>query len=246
MEKNALITGAGRRIGRAIAIKLAKQGWNIALHHNKSAEAAEELAAGISAMGRKTVLVSGDLAHADDITQIFEAAHADLGPLSCLINNASLFEPDTLASVTTESFQSHLSVNLMAPVLLMSAFSKQNLDGQGNIINIIDQRVANLRPGFLSYTLSKSALWTLTQSAAMELAPKIRVNAIAPGPTLANKRQSAAQFKQQCQSVPLQYGPTENEIAEGVSFLLGARSMTGEMIMMDGGEHLSSSQAVEE
>ena len=246
MEKNALITGAGRRIGRAIAIRLAKAGWNVALHYGTSTQEAEDLAAAIREMGRKSIALQADLSDADAVKELIPQAAADIGEISCLINNASLFEPDTLQTVSQNSFQDHISINLFAPVLLMQAFAEQSLEQQGHVINIVDQRVTNLKPGFLSYTLSKSALWTLTQSAAMELAPRIRVNGIGPGPTLANKRQSAAQFRQQCEAVPLQYGPTDNEIADGVLFLINAPSITGEMILMDGGEHLFTSGTAEE
>ncbi len=246
MEKNALITGSGLRIGRAIAIKLANAGWNVALHYGTSVSEAEDLAAAIRDMGRKSTALQADLSDTQAVRNLIPQATKEIGNISCLINNASLFEPDTLQTVSEDSFQDHLSVNLLAPALLMQALAAQPLEQQGHVINIIDQRVTNLKPGFLSYTLSKSALWTLTQSAAMELAPRIRVNGIGPGPTLANKRQSAAQFKQQCEAVPLQYGPTDSEIADGVLFLVNAPSITGEMILMDGGEHLFTSGTVEE
>lgn len=249
MKKNALITGASRRIGRAIAIKLAQSGWDIALHYNSSAKDAEELAKGITALGRKATLIKADLNDKEATTQIVEQARSELGLLTCLINNASLFEPDTIDTFNADSFHNHINTNLLAPALLSQVFAAQidpQKDGQGNIINIVDQRVMNLRPEYLSYTLSKSALWTLTQSTAMALAPGIRVNAIGPGPTLANIRQTETQFRQQCNAVPLGYGATDKEIAEGVLFLLNAPSITGEFIAMDGGQHLPSSEAKED
>lgn len=249
MIKNALITGASRRIGRAIAIKLAQTGWNIALHYNLSDKDAEELAEGISALGRKAVLVQADLRDENSAKQIVDYANTELGTLTCLVNNASLFAPDTIETFKPDSFHNHMNTNLLAPVLLSQAFAEQidvRKDGQGNIINIVDQRVMNLRPDYLSYTLSKSALWALTQSMAMALAPGIRVNAIGPGPTLANFRQTETQFRQQCESVPLGYGASEKEIADGVFFLLNAPSITGEFIAMDGGQHLPSSEVKED
>lgn len=249
MTKNALITGASKRIGRAIAIKLAQSGWSIALHYNSSSLEAEKLSAELSANGYKSVLIKADLSASQTLERVVDEARNTLGPLSALINNASLFEADDIRSVSETSFKNHINTNLLAPILLSKAFAEQfdiKVCEQGNIVNIIDQRVMNLRPDFLSYTLSKSALWTLTQTLAMELAPKIRVNAIGPGPTLANIRQTEAQFRQQCAAVPLGYGPTELEIADGVSFLLGARSITGEFLAMDGGQHLPTSQATED
>ncbi len=249
MIKNALITGAGRRIGRAIAIKLAQSGWNIALHYNTSDTDAQNVSDGVTSMGRKSILIKSDLGEADVAQNIFSQATEALGPITCLVNNASLFEPDDIKTFGEDSFQAHMTVNLMTPILLSQIFAEQFKeleDVQGNIINIVDQRVMNLRPDYLSYTMSKSALWTFTQSAAMALAPKVRVNAIGPGPTLANIRQSEAQFRQQCQSVPLGYGPSEKEIANGVAFLLDAPSITGEFIAMDGGQHLPTSIAKED
>ncbi|PHQ71817.1 MAG: short chain dehydrogenase [Sneathiella sp.] len=238
-EKNILITGAARRIGRTLALCFAKAGWNIALHYGTSHDDAASLADEIAALGVKTALVPADLMDAEAVQKIVPAAVAALGPLHCLINNAAFFEWDDIHTVTADSFSAHLNVNLQAPLLLSQSFARQVPKGtQGNIINIVDQRVFNLGPEFLSYTLSKSGLWTLTQTLAMALAPAVRVNAIGPGPTLANTRQTAAQFRQQQQSVPLGYGPTADEIASAALFILQARSMTGEFIALDGGQHL--------
>ena len=242
MSKNALITGAGRRIGRAIACALAEKGWGVALHYRHSADAAQTLHGEITARGGRAAVIQADLAEIADVQRLVAEARDALGPLHCLVNNASLFENDTLHDVTAESFHTHLDTNLLAPLLLTRDFARQLPPGeQGNVINIADQRVFNLRPDFLSYTLSKTGLWTLTQTAAMALAPQVRVNAIGPGPTLANSRQSADDFRAEQASVPLGYGPSPEEIALGVLFILDARSMTGEFIALDGGQHLPTS-----
>ncbi len=239
MPNNVLITGAGQRIGRAIVRAFADNGWGIALHYHQSRSEAEALRNDLSKSGVQVMLVKADLTDATDVAKIIPAATDTLGPLNCLVNNAALFEKDTIADVTVESFHKHLDTNLLAPMLLTQGFARQLPKGvQGNIVNIADQRVFNLRPEFMSYTLSKTGLWTLTQTTAMALAPHIRVNAIGPGPTLANTRQTAAQFKQQQESVPLGYGPTPEEIALAVQFILTAKSMTGEFVSLDGGQHL--------
>ena len=247
-SNNALITGASKRIGRAIALKLAENGWNIAIHYRHSEDGALSLQTELAALNCKTALVQGDLANPDDVRRLFREAASALGPITALINNASLFEPDDIGTVTDDSFHRHLETNLHAPLLLTQEMSIQpeiaNLNG--NIVNIIDQRVFNLRPDFASYTLSKSALWTLTQTSAMALAPNIRVNAIGPGPTLPNSRQSKDAFNRQIDGVPLKRGATPEEIAEGVLFLINSKSITGEFIAMDGGQHLPISTAREE
>ncbi len=249
MQKNILITGAAKRIGRAIALKLANDGWNIAIHYNQSEQDANDLAAAIRDLGQTAALVKGDLSTPADVKSLFAKSREALGPITALVNNASLFEKDILETLTEDSFSQHMNTNLLAPALLTQAFAEQtDLPAQSNvnIVNIIDQRVHNLRPDFLSYTLSKSALWTLTQTTAMSLAPRIRVNAIGPGPTLQSKRQSKEQFSRQAQQVPLKRGATPNEIANGVLFFTNSSSITGEFIAMDGGQHLPSSNVSEE
>lgn len=243
MSKSVLITGASQRIGRAIASSFAIAGWNIALHFNTSQDAAEQTSAELQALGAKVALLKADLSNSVSVSNLISKASAELGPLLCLVNNAARFEMDNIFDLTADSFEAHLKSNLLAPALLSQYFFKQMPDSlQGNIVNIIDQRVFNLRPEFLSYTLSKAGLWTLTQTTAMSMAPKVRVNAIGPGPTLANTRQSAAQFKQQQQSVPLGYGPSAEEIARAVHFILESSSMTGGFIALDGGQHLPSAK----
>lgn len=247
--KNALITGAGKRIGRAIALHLAKDGWNIAIHYRNSADEAEELQGKVEALGVKAVTIQADLEDAKQTEALFHESANQLGAIHCLVNNASLFEPDSIENVSDESFHQHINANLYAPLILTREMAKQretHADFQGHIINIVDQRVLNLRPDFVSYTLSKSALWTLTQTSAMDLAPHVRVNAIGPGPTLPNSRQSLELFEKQLQGIPLQKGPCPDEIAEGVLFLINSSSITGEFIAMDGGQHLPTSTAVEE
>lgn len=249
MQKNILITGAAKRIGRAIALKLAADGWNIAIHYNQSEQDAEDLAASIRELGQTAALVKGDLSTPADVKNLFAKSREALGVITALVNNASLFEKDILETLTEDSFSQHMNTNLLAPALLTQAFAAQtDLPTQSNvnIVNIIDQRILNLRPDFLSYTLSKSALWTLTQTTAMSLAPRIRVNAIGPGPTLQSKRQSKEQFSRQAQQVPLQRGATPNEIANGVLFFTNSSSITGEFIAMDGGQHLPTSNVSEE
>ncbi|USG62383.1 SDR family oxidoreductase [Sneathiella marina] len=243
MSKSVLITGASQRIGRSIALSFAKTGWNIALHFNTSRDAAEKTKAELEALGACVALFKADLSEPAAVLELIPKASAEIGPLLCLVNNAARFEMDNIFDFTASSFDAHLKSNLMAPALLSQSFFNQLPDSlQGNIVNIIDQRVFNLRPEFLSYTLSKAGLWTLTQTMAMSMAPKIRVNAIGPGPTLANTRQSTAQFKQQQASVPLGYGPLPEEIARAVHFILESPSMTGEFIALDGGQHLPTAK----
>jgi NAD(P)-dependent dehydrogenase (short-subunit alcohol dehydrogenase family) len=238
-HKTALITGAGRRIGRALAEDLGSAGWRVAVHYHHSSDEAEEVAAAVRAKGGEAATVQADLSDAASVAQLIPAAAANLGPLGCLINNASIFERDEVDSATLDSWDSHIAINLRAPFFLSQAFAAQvPAGGHGVIINIIDQRVWNLTPHFMSYTVSKSALWTLTQTSAMALAPRIRVNAVGPGPTLPSPYQNQAQFKAQCASMPLGHGTTPAEICAAARFILQAPSLTGQMIALDGGQHL--------
>jgi len=243
MKGGALVTGAGKRIGRAIAIALAEDGYDVAVHYGSSKADATAVVAAIEAKGRRAVALAADLAREAETQKLIADAAQALGPLTCLVNNASRFERDEALSVTRASWDAHLETNLRAPFVLMQEFAR-NLPAKsaGAIVNILDERVWNLTPHFVSYTLSKAGLWTLTQVMAMALAPRIRVNGIGPGPTLPSPRQSAEQFARQQASVPLQHGATPEEIASAVRFILASGAMTGQMIALDGGQHLGWAQ----
>ena len=241
---NVLITGAAHRIGRAIAFDLAAHGFGVAVHYNSSADAAQELVASITEVGGRAVAVQAELADEEQVKNLIPTATKVLGPLTVLVNNASLFENDTVEDCTRESWDMHMDVNLRAPFVLSQVFAEQLPDGlEGSIINLLDQRVWNLTPFFMSYTVSKTALWTLTQTLALALAPKIRVNAVGPGPTIRNERQTEDDFARQWSEIPLARRVMPEEIADAVRFLINAPSMTGQMIAMDGGQHLGWGQA---
>lgn len=238
--QNVLITGAASRIGAAIALGMAKDGWTIALHYHGSQEAAVDTAQAIRDAGGQVVLIKADLSDEQQTAALVDQAVAATGPLTCLVNNASVFEFDDFKTATSESWQAHMSVNLRAPFVLTQAFANQLPDNDdGNVINIIDQRVWKLTPEFASYTLSKAGLWTMTQTAAQALAPMIRVNAIAPGPTLKSERQSEDSFSQQVAATPLGRQPSLDEFCNAVNFILASSSLTGQMIALDGGQHLA-------
>lgn len=241
---NVLITGAAHRIGRAIAFDLAAHGFGVAVHYNSSADAAQDLVASITEVGGRAVAVQAELADEAQVKNLIPTATKVLGPLTVLVNNASLFENDTVEDCTRESWDMHMDVNLRAPFVLSQVFAEQLPDGlEGSIINLLDQRVWNLTPFFMSYTVSKTALWTLTQTLALALAPKIRVNAVGPGPTIRNERQTEDDFARQWSEIPLARRVMPEEIADAVRFLINAPSMTGQMIAMDGGQHLGWGQA---
>ena len=237
--KTALVTGAARRIGRAIALDLARHGWAVAVHCNRSEPEAREVVRLIEQGGGRATLVQADLAREAETETLVPRAAEALGPLTCLVNNASTFELDLADTVTRASWDAHLETNLRAPFLLTQAFARQ-LPGEqgGNVVNLLDQRVWNLTPYFVSYTVSKTGLWTLTRSLALALAPRIRVNAIGPGPALKSPRQTEADFARQCEMTPLKRGTTPGEICDAVRFILGAPALTGQMIVLDGGQHL--------
>lgn len=239
MIRSVLVTGAARRIGRSLALELAEDGWDVAVHCNASVAEAEEVAGQIRALGRRAAVVRGDLSNADVPDRLISDASAALGGLTCLINNASLFEPDEVGTITKASWAEHLDTNLRAPVFLSQAFARQLPDGvEGNIISIIDQRVWKLNPKFFSYTTSKSALWTATRTLAQALAPRIRVNAIGPGPALPSVRMDQAEFDKQAALTLLGRGTSPEEISAAVKFILSQPSLTGQMIALDGGQHL--------
>ena len=240
----ALVTGAARRIGRAIAVDLAAQGWAVAVHHNRSAAAAAEVVRGIVEQGGRAVALQADLAREAESAALIGRAVEALGPLGCLVNSAACFERDEITDMTRESWDRHVEPNLRAPLVLAQDFAEALPQGRGGVIvNLLDERVWNLTPHFISYTLSKSALWTLTRTLALALAPRIRVNGIGPGPALPSARQSAEQFARQCASVPLGRGTSPEEICQALQFLLAAGSVTGQMIALDGGQHLGWAQA---
>ena len=239
----ALVTGAGRRIGAAIARDLAQHGWAVAIHYRGSRRDAEALVSDIEAAGGRAVALSCDLAREAEVETLIPRAVEALGPVTCLVNNASSFEMDKIDTVTRESWDRHIETGLRAPLVLSQAFARQLPDGvDGNIVNMLDQRVWKLTPYFLSYTVAKTGLWTLTQTLALALAPWIRVNGIGPGPTLPSERQSDEQFRLQQAAVPLKRGPALDEIAATVRYILATPSLTGQMIALDGGEHLGWAQ----
>lgn len=243
IPRAALVTGAGKRIGRAIALDLARRGLAVAVHYNGSAEAAEAVVGEIRAQGGTGVALQADLADEAAVERLIPAAAEALGPLGVLINNASSFEYDSVASATRAGWDRHMEANLRAPFVLIQHFAKQLPEtAEGAVVNLLDQRVWNLTPHFMTYTVSKAALWTLTQTLALALAPRIRVNGIGPGPTLPSTHQTEAQFAQQCAAMPLGHGTSPDEIVAGVWFLLQARAMTGQMLALDGGQHLGWAQ----
>lgn len=242
MRKTVLITGAARRIGRALALDLAAHGWAVAVHYHRSREEAAAVVEEIAAGGGRAAEVGADLGVEAEMSTLVERARQKLGPLGALINNASLFEYDAPETVTRGSWDAHLETNLRAPFVLTQALARQLGAGEeGCVVNLLDQRVWSLTPHYTSYTLSKAALWTLTQTLAMGLAPRVRVNAVGPGPTLPNTQQTPEQFAEQCARMPLGRGATPEDVCEAVRYLLGARAVTGQMIAVDGGQHLGYS-----
>ena len=235
----ALVTGAGKRLGRAMALALAEAGFDVAIHYAASADAAEATAAEIRALGRRAITLRAELGQEAEVARLIPDATKALGPLGVLVNNASTFERDEWADATRESWDQHLEPNLRAPFVLSQAMARAlPPEAEGVIVNMLDQRVWSLTPHFISYTVSKAALWTLTQTLALALAPRIRVNGIGPGPALPSPRQSREQFDRQCASVPLKRGTSPEEVAAALISILGFPSMTGQMIALDGGQHL--------
>jgi NAD(P)-dependent dehydrogenase (short-subunit alcohol dehydrogenase family) len=236
----ALITGGARRIGRAIALDLSRAGWRIGLHYRRSRDEAEALVAEIKGNGGDAAAIPADLANPEDVKALVPRCREALGAPVCLINNASEFLVDTLPTATMETWDTHLDINLKAPVFLAQSLFLNLPDGaSGNVINIIDQRVWRLTPDFFSYTISKAGLWTATRTLAQALAPRVRVNAIGPGPVLKSIHQTDADFAGEAQSTLLKRGPTLAEITAAVRFILDAGAMTGQMIALDGGQHLT-------
>ena len=243
VPRAALITGGALRIGRALSLSLAEAGFAIGVHYRRSGAAAAAIVDEIAAKGGKAVALCADLADETAVGGLLPAAEAVLGPIGVLVNNASLFENDTIATTTRDLWDSHIAINLRAPFVLIQQFAARLPDDAGGVVvNLLDERVWSLTPYFVSYTVSKAALWTLTQTLALALAPRIRVNGIGPGPTMPSPRQSAAQFIDQCRMMPLERGTAPSEIAAALRFILDAPAMTGQMIALDGGQHLGWAQ----
>jgi NAD(P)-dependent dehydrogenase (short-subunit alcohol dehydrogenase family) len=239
IPRAALITGGAQRIGRAIALALAGQGFDIALHCRASLRAADEARAAIEALGRRCCVLGADLADEAAVAGLVPRACAALGPMGVLVNNASNFERDEWNDVSRASWDAHMEPNLRAPFVLAQAFAAALPDAaEGAVINLLDQRVWSLTPHFISYSLSKAGLWALTQSLALALAPRIRVNGIGPGPVLPSPRQTQAQFDRQAAATPLGRPSSPEEIAAAALAILSLPSMTGQMIALDGGQHL--------
>lgn len=236
--KVAFVTGAARRIGRTIAEHLASQGYALALHANKSAADAEALADMLEKKGVRTCVVEGDLADAESVSSMIETGAGALGRLSLLVNNASLFKGDALQDFSVEQFDAHMAINLRAPLLLAQSFARHATGDDPSIVNIIDQRVFRLTPQFFTYTLSKAALLTATQTMAQALAPAIRVNGVGPGPVLPNIHDGTEGFMREAQGTPLGRPVEPADIARAVLYLAGARSVTGQMIAVDSGQHI--------
>jgi NAD(P)-dependent dehydrogenase (short-subunit alcohol dehydrogenase family) len=238
-DRVALVTGAANRLGAAMARALAADGWAVVIHHRGGHEDAVALVADITAAGGQAALVKADLAIRRQRAGLVAKATAAFGPLTLLINNASSFEPDAVTDLDEELWDRHLAIHLEAPAFLARDFAAQlPATVQGNIVNIIDERVLHLTPNYFSYTLSKAALWTMTQTMAQSLAPRIRVNAIGPGPTLKEKGQSQAAFDKSQANAPLGYAANAGDVCDALMYLLRARSVTATMIPVDGGKHV--------
>ncbi|MFV2001773.1 MAG: SDR family oxidoreductase [Paracoccaceae bacterium] len=249
VTKRALVTGAGHRLGRAMALCLAGRGYDVAVHYATSQAAAEAVADEIRALGQQAQALQCDLlVEADTQALIGQAGAALGGPLSVLINNASIFEYDTLVSATRNSWDRHITSNLRAPFVLIQNFAAQVAEpvrdangepvAQAMVINMLDQRVRKLTPEFMTYSIAKMGLWALTQTAAQALAPRVRVNGIGPGPTLIGARQSPEHFAAQRAATILQRGANSEDITAALRYLLEAPAVTGQMLCIDGGQHL--------
>lgn len=236
MQGVAFVTGAGKRLGRAMALALAEDGWDVAIHCHRSIDEAAEVAGRVQAMGRRAAVIRADLEVEDDTHRAVPEAAGALGPLTLLVNNASIFELDRLDTMSRPSWDRHMEINLRAPLVLTQAFVGQlPAEAEAVVVNMLDQRVLNLTPNFLSYSISKSGLWAATQVLARQLAPRVRVNAIGPGPALKPSGVGDADWNSLTAKVPLRRGSNPDEIATALRFILAARSMTGQLITLDGG-----------
>jgi NAD(P)-dependent dehydrogenase (short-subunit alcohol dehydrogenase family) len=237
--RNVLITGAAKRLGRAIALDLARHGWNVAIHHHTSEREARVTADDARAAGARTALIKADLSREEETAEIVPQAVKELGPLAALINSASVFQNDKWYSADRASWDAHMNVNLRAPLVLSQGFAKQlPREADGAIVNLLDQRLFRPGPDFLSYGVSRAGLHWLTTTLAQALAPRIRVNAVAPGPTLKAARQSATHFERERKATLLGRGSDPQDICDAVRYLLEARAVTGQTVVVDGGQHL--------
>ena len=247
--KRALVTGAGQRLGRAMALYLADRGYDVGVHYATSAEGAEDVVRLIEGLGRRAVALQADLLDDAATRDLLPRAVKALGgPITCLVNNASIFEHDTVHTATDESWEKHIGSNLRAPFLLTQAMAAQGLEAEtdtagepravGLILNMVDQRVRNLTPEFMTYTIAKMGLWAMTRTTAQGLAPAIRVNAIGPGPTLQAEGQTQENFDRQRSKTVLKRGSNPEDITAALGYFLDAPAITGQLICVDGGQHL--------
>jgi NAD(P)-dependent dehydrogenase (short-subunit alcohol dehydrogenase family) len=237
--RTVLVTGAAKRLGRAIALDLASAGWNVAVHYNNSDKDAEETADGVLKHGVRAALLKADVSREEETRVLIARATAALGPVTALVNSASLFENDDWDTASRASWDKHIEVNLRAPFVLAQEFAKAlPAEMHGAVVNVIDQRVLKPTPQFITYSLSKAGLYWLNTTLAQALAPRIRVNAVGPGPTIINARQSEADFRRQREATVLKTGAEPADICEAVRYLLTAKAVTGQMIAVDGGQHL--------
>ncbi len=245
----ALVTGGGARLGRAMALYLGGRGYDVAVHYASSKDGAEDVVKELTSMGRQACALQADLLDEAATQAVVSAAAEALGgPLTCLINNASIFEYDNIATATRDSWDRHIQSNLRAPFVLTQAFAAQAPDAvmddagepfaQGVVINMLDQRIHKLTPEFMSYTIAKMGLWAMTQTTAQALAPKVRVNGIGPGPTLQGHRQSKEHFQRQRSATILKRGANPSDITAALGYFLDSHSVTGQMLAVDGGQHL--------
>lgn len=240
MTGTVLVTGAARRIGRATALALAREGRPVAVHHRRSEAEAEEVVEEIRAAGGRAVALAADLACRDQTGSLMARARDALGPVTALVNNASIFEPDRAGQCDPEVRARHMRINLEAPAELTESLARElGPDGEGAVVNMLDHKLLKLNPEYVSYTLSKAGLWTLTRIHAQAFAPRLRVNAVGPGPVLPNAWQEERLFAAEAAALPLGRGPTVEDIVDAVRYLLSARSVTGQMIAVDGGQHLA-------
>ncbi|HEV7306177.1 SDR family oxidoreductase [Ensifer sp.] len=238
--KAALVTGGSKRIGKAIVEDLANHGFAVAIHADTSIDEAQVLAEALTRSGVRAVAIRADLTDTAATQEVIERATEALGPIDLLVNNASLFKKDSLDAFDETLWDQHFALHVKAPSLLARDFAAQLPTGnEGLIVNVIDQRVWSPNPRFYSYMLSKSALWTATRTMAQALAPRIRVNGIGPGPTLPNERQDPQDFQAQVDALILRRGPTLDEFGRTIRFLFDTPSITGQMIALDGGQHLA-------